>query len=86
VRWQWSDRNVATDMPNPLHARTDFETFESCEQVDALALGPFGPLAILLRRHGVRPEEALGGDWTDVDLQVGVCTVRRAFAKGRLKP
>jgi integrase len=34
----------------------------------------------------VRPEEALGGDWTDVDLRGGVFTVRRAFAKGRLKP
>lgn len=25
-------------------------------------------------------------DWSDVDLAVGVFTVRRAFAKGRLKP
>jgi integrase len=35
---------------------------------------------------GVRPEEAFGGDWSDVDLAAGVFTVRRAFAKGRLKP
>jgi integrase len=34
---------------------------------------------------GVRPEEAFGGDWTDVDLEAGVFTVRRAFAKGQLK-
>jgi integrase len=33
----------------------------------------------------VRPEEAFGANWTDVDLQAGVFTVRRAFAKGRLK-
>jgi integrase len=88
VRWQWIDRNVATDVPNPLHARTEFETFGSWEEVDALAreLGPFGPLAIFCVGTGVRPEEALGGDWSDVDLQGGLFTVRRAFAKGRLKP
>jgi integrase len=88
VRWQWIDRNVATDVPNPLHARTEFETFGSWEEVDALAreLGPFGPLAVFCVGTGVRPEEALGGDWTDVDLQGGAFTVRRAFAKGRLKP
>ena len=34
----------------------------------------------------MRPEEAFGADWTDLDLQAGVFTVRRAFAKGRLKP
>jgi integrase len=33
----------------------------------------------------VRPEEAFGGEWRDVDLEAGVFTVRRAFAKGRLK-
>jgi integrase len=88
VRWQWIDRNVATDVANPLHARTEFDPFESWEEVDALAreLGPFGPLAIFCVGTGVRPEEAFGADWTDVDLQAGVFTVRRAFAKGRLKP
>ena len=34
----------------------------------------------------MRPEEAFGGDWGDVDLEARVFTVRRAFAKGRLKP
>jgi integrase len=88
VRWQWIDRNVATDVANPMHARMEFEPFESWEEVDALAceLGPFGPLAIFCVGTGVRPEEAFGADWTDIDLQVGVFTVRRAFAKGRLKP
>jgi integrase len=33
----------------------------------------------------VRPEEAFGADWGDVDLEDGVLRVRRAFAKGRLK-
>jgi integrase len=88
VRWQWINRNVATDVPNPMHARLEFNPFESWEEVDALAreLGPFGPLAIFCVGTGVRPEEAFGADWTDVDLQAAVFTVRRAFAKGRLKP
>ena len=34
---------------------------------------------------GVRPEEAFGAEWRDVDLEGGIFTVRRAFAKGRLK-
>ena len=34
---------------------------------------------------GVRPEEAFGADWSDVDLEAGVFTIRRAFAKGKLK-
>jgi integrase len=87
VRWQWIDRNVATDVPNPRHAREEFKPFESWEEVDALAreLGAFGPLAIFCVGTGVRPEEAFGADWSDVDLVAGVFTVRRAFAKGRLK-
>ena len=57
------------------------------EEVDALAceLGRFGPLATFCVGTGVRPEEAFGGAWCDVDLQAGVFTVRRRFAKGRLK-
>jgi integrase len=88
VCWRWIDRNVATDVPNPLHARAEFDPFESWEEVDVLAreLGPFGPLAIFCVGTGVRPEEALGADWPDVDLEHGVFTIRRAFAKGRLKP
>ncbi|MGH2941933.1 MAG: site-specific integrase [Solirubrobacteraceae bacterium] len=34
---------------------------------------------------GARPEEAFGADWSDVDLQAGVFTVRRSYAKRRLK-
>ncbi len=34
---------------------------------------------------GSGPEEAFGAEWRDIDLDAGVVTVRRAFAKGRLK-
>jgi integrase len=87
VRWRWIEHNVAVDIKNPAHARAEFAPFESWDEIDAVAdeLGPFGPLAIFCVGTGVRPEEAFGGDWGVVDLEAGVFTVRRAFAKGRLK-
>lgn len=88
VKWQWIERNVATFVSNPEHARMEFRPFESWEEVETVAveLGPvFGALAIFSVGTGVRPEEAFGADWTDVDLKAGVFTVRHAFAKGRLK-
>jgi integrase len=55
--------------------------------VEAVAteLGPFGPLVIFCVGTGVRPEEAFGADWVDVDLAGRAFTVRHTFAKGRLK-
>ena len=87
VRWRSIDRNPAIDVSNPLRPRREFSPFETWEEVEVLAteLGPFGPLAIFCVGTGVRPEEAFGGDWSDVDLEAGVFTIRRAFAKGRLK-
>jgi integrase len=87
VRWQWIDRNPTLDVANPQHPRPEFFPFESWEDVELLAaeLGPFGPLAIFCVGTGARPEEAFGADWSDVDLKAGVVTVRRAFAKGRVK-
>ena len=87
VRWRWIERNVAADVRNPLHQRPEFRPFSSWEEVDAVAaeVGPFGPLVIFCVGTGVRPEEAFGAEWRDVDLDAGVVTIRRAFAKGRLK-
>ncbi|MBE2318588.1 tyrosine-type recombinase/integrase [Solirubrobacter sp. CPCC 204708] len=87
-KWQWIERNVALDVPNPMHARQEFVPFDTWEEVEAVAheLGPFGPLMIFSIGTGVRPEEAFGAEWVDVDLEAGVFTVRRSFAKGRLKP
>ncbi|MDP2712566.1 MAG: tyrosine-type recombinase/integrase [Solirubrobacteraceae bacterium] len=88
VRWQWIERSVALDVANPMHARDEFQTFESWQEVDTLAaeLGDFGPLVIFCVGTGVRPEEAFGADWTDIDLDSRIFTVRRAYAKRRLKP
>jgi integrase len=70
-----------------MHARAEFDPFESWEEVRALAceLGPYGPLIVFCVGTGVRPEEAFGADWTAIDLKAGVFTVHKAYAKGRLK-
>jgi integrase len=44
-----------------------------------------GAVLVYGRRQDRRPEEVFGGDWRDVDIDARVFTVRRAFAKGRLK-
>lgn len=87
VRWQWIERNAALDVKNPMHPKPEFVPFDDWDQVDAVAaeLGPFGPVAIFNVGTGVRPEEAFGADWSDVDLEAGVFTIRRAYARGTLK-
>jgi integrase len=88
VRGRWAEHNVAVDVRNPEHARQEFVPFEAWEEVDAVAheLGAFGPPAIFCVGTGVRPAEAFGAEWDDVDLKARVPTIRRAYAKGRLKP
>jgi integrase len=87
VRWQWIERNVALDVKNPQHPKPEFVPFNDWDEVDAVAaeLGPFGPIAVFCVGTGVRPEEAFGADWSDVDLEAGVFTITRAYAKAKLK-
>src|SRR4051794_20146073 len=64
------------------------DPFESWEEIEAIVPEldtTHGVLVEFLVGCGVRPEEAFGADWTDVDLKGGIFTVQRAFAKGRLK-
>jgi integrase len=42
-------------------------------------------MVIVLAGTGLRPEEAFGAEWGDVDLERRMISVRRAFANGRLK-
>jgi integrase len=82
VRWRWLEHNVALDVSNPHHPRKEFSPSASWAEVDALAaeLGSFGALAVFCVGTGVRPEEAFGADWDDVDLTAGAVTVRQAYA------
>jgi integrase len=88
ARWKWIEENPAALVKNPQPRNPEIDPFESWEEIDAIAaeLDPVrGVLVEFLAGTGVRPEEAFGADWRDVDTAHRVLTVRRAFAKGRLK-
>ncbi|MDP2710277.1 MAG: site-specific integrase [Solirubrobacteraceae bacterium] len=87
-RWKWIEDNPAADVRNPSPKPGEIHPFESWEQIDAIAAeldDVSGPLVLFLCGAGVRPEEAFGATWADIDLERRVFTVRRGFAKGRLK-
>ena len=88
VRWKWIEDNPAALVKNPTPKPGEIHPFESWDELDAIADeldDVSGPLVIFLAGTGVRPEEAFGAEWRDVDLKRRVFMVRRAFAKGRLK-
>lgn len=52
----------------------------------AAQLGPlYGPMVIFAVATGLRPSELFGLEKRDVDRQLGVVYVRRAYANGRIK-
>jgi integrase len=62
--------------------------FDSWAQVGALAsrLGPiYGPMIVFGVATGLRPAELFALEQHDVDRELGVVYVRRAYANGRLK-
>jgi integrase len=61
--------------------RNGFRTKAVGDELDAVQRA----LVICLAGTGVRPEEAFGAEWRDVDLRRRMLMVRRGFAKGRLK-
>jgi integrase len=88
VRWKWIEENAAAAVKNPQPCNPEIDPFESWAEIDAIRAElstTYGALVVFLVGTGVRPEEAFGADWRDVDLRACVLTVRRAYAKGRLK-
>jgi integrase len=88
VRWKWIEDNPALLIKNPAPKPGEIHPFESWDELDVIAdelTDGSGVLVIFLAGTGVRPEEAFGGEWRDVDLGRHVFMVRRAFAKGRKK-
>ena len=88
VRWKWIEDNAAALVKNPAPRPSEIHPFESWDELNAIAAEldvVSGVCVIFLAGTGVRPEEAFGAEWRDVDLQRRVLMVRRAYAKGRLK-
>jgi integrase len=88
VRWKWIDDNPAAHVKNPEPKPGEIDPFDSWQEIDAIdaeldEVG--GALVQFLCGTGVRPEEAFGGEWRDVDLEARMFRIRRAYAKGRLK-
>jgi integrase len=89
VRWKWIEENAALGIKNPQPPMGEFDPFEEWAEIEAIVAEldiVLGTLVVFLVGTGVRPEEAFGAEWRDVDLAASVFTVRRAFANGRLKP
>jgi integrase len=88
VRVKLVDENVAKLIPNPEPKRREVPSFETMEDVEAVAaeLGPaFGAIAIVGALTGLRPEEWIALERRDVDRAAGVLHVRRVFTDGQVK-
>ena len=89
VAWGLLDFNPAkVGVPNPARRAKEKRPFETWQQLEAVAaqLGSvYGPMVIFAAATGLRPSELFGLDKRDVDRQLGVVYVRRAYANGRLK-
>jgi integrase len=88
VRWKWIEDNPAVLVKNPEPKPGEIMPFESWDEIDAISdeLDEVrGPLVVFLVGTGVRPEEAFGAEWRDIELERRVFMIRRAFAKGRMK-
>ena len=75
-------------VPNTQRRPKEKRPFESWAQIEAIAarLGPvYGPMVIFGAATGLRPSELFGLEQHDVDRELGVVYVRRAYANGRIK-
>jgi len=89
VAWVLLDYNPAKrGVPNPARRAKEKRPFETWREVEAVAaqLGPvYGPMVIFAAATGLRPSELFGLEQRDVDRQLGIIHVRRAYANDRLK-
>jgi integrase len=89
LAWGLVDFNPAKrGVPNPQRRPKEKRPFESWAQIEAVAAqvgAVYGAMVIFAAATGLRPSELFGLERGDVDRQLGVVYVRRAYANGRLK-
>jgi len=89
VCWGLIDYNPAKlGVPNPARRAKEKRPFETWVHVEAVAarLGlVYGTMVIFAAATGLRPSELFGLEQHDLDRELGVVYVRRAFANGRIK-
>ncbi|MDQ3651106.1 MAG: site-specific integrase [Acidobacteriota bacterium] len=82
VRWGMLARNPAELVDLPRQARKEMQALspkDATEFLKAAAEDRWGVLFAFALATGMRPEEYLGLQWKDVDLERGVVIVRRAL-------
>ncbi|HUQ33630.1 MAG TPA: site-specific integrase [Pyrinomonadaceae bacterium] len=82
VRWGMLSRNPAELVNLPRQVRKEMQAFspkEATAFLNAAAKDRWGVLFVFALATGMRPEEYLGLQWKDLDLDKGVVTVRRAI-------
>jgi integrase len=88
VRAKLLDENPSCLVPNPEPKRREVATFESVENLEAIAdeLSPaFAPIPIFVGLTGLRCSEWLALERGDIDRRSGVVHVRRVFTDGQVK-
>ena len=82
VRWGMLLRNPAEVVNLPRQVRKEMQAFspkEAMEFLKAAAQDRWGVLFAFALATGMRPEEYLGLQWKDLDLEKGIVTVQRAI-------
>ena len=89
VVWGLLDSNPAKrGVPNQPRRSKEKRSFESWLQIEAIAerLSPvYGPMVVFAAATRLRPSELFALEQRDVDRELRVVYVRRAYANGRLK-
>jgi integrase len=87
--WGLLESNPAKrGVPNQLRRSKEKQPFESWQQIYEIAerLSPiYGPMVVFSAATGLRPSELFALEQRDIDRDLGVVYVRRAYANGRLK-